>query len=155
MYTQQDLTDIRAQIKRRWLTLIPFAAVLLIAIIVFVILRQEPLTIAATILLGALLIAGYDLFIKPLRCYERMLNGVLNGPNHVMDDGAFAHLDEQISMVEGVAYYAMTVSCTDEKGKPAEHLYYLDAQKARPDFAVGTPLHIIYHDRTLRLVEAR
>lgn len=153
MYTEQDLEAIRAQKKRRWWGLAVPAAICLVVVIVSVAMRQQLLTDVATILLGVILIAGYDLLIKPLRCYERHLNDILHGRTHELTDCMFDHLDEEVSVVDGVSYYGMTVICEEEPGKPYDRLFYYDAQKPRPNLTKGTPLRLIYHDRELGLVE--
>lgn len=154
MYTQQDLTDIRNQAKKRWIVLAIPMALCIIGVVISLIVRIEILTDVFSILFGVLLIGGYELFIKPLNCYANMLNGVLNGITHELTDSTFLHLDEDVSMVDGVAYYSFTVQCIDEKNKPYERLFYYDAQKPRISFPVGTPLRLVYHDRSLSLVEA-
>lgn len=154
MYTQQDLTAIRAQAKKRWIMLCIPSALFIVGVIVSLVVRNEIATDVFSLLLGVTLIAGYDLLIKPLNCYARMLDGLLNGITHEITDCTFTHLDEDVSLVEGVAYYGMTVTFIDEKNKPYDRLFYYDAQKPRISFPVGTPLRLVYHDRSLGLVEA-
>jgi len=66
LYTQQNLQDIRQQQKKRWMAVGIPAALLFIGMIVGFILRIEWITIACTAVAGVLLMAGWDLFIKPL-----------------------------------------------------------------------------------------
>lgn len=151
MYTEQDLTNIRSQIKKRWLAIIVPCAVLLALIIVFLIQRNEILTDVLTILLGVTLIAGYDLFIKPLSCYKTHLNNVLHGMTHELV-AEYSSFSEDISLVDGVAYKTLTVVCYDEKNKPYDRMFYYDTEKPLPDFIPGQPLKIIYHDHELASV---
>ena len=119
---------------------------LLIAVLVYsLMVRIEWLTSGSTILILAGLIAAYDLAIKPLVCYRRHLNNVLHG--RVRESTLpFVALGEDVNMVDGVAYRAMTCQDTDGKGRPYDRLFYFDSLKPFPDFAEGEMLHIIHHD---------
>lgn len=163
MYTEQELIDIQKQQKKRWLTLLIPEAILIIAITVVFIVRTQRVLDDTTaqiildilsIIAAAILIGGWGLLIKPLHSYEKYLQGVLFGMSHVIEDGTFAHLDTDISMVDGVACYGLTVSRVNEKQKTYEQLFYYDAQKPRPEFTEGQQLRITYHDRAIRQVEA-
>lgn len=153
MYTEQDLNDIRAQQKKRWTILLIPIAFLLAVLIAAVIVRIELLADAATLLIGILLIAGYDLAIKPLHCYEIHLRNVLHGMTHDLDC-EFSTFSEDISEVDGVNYYTMTVVCHDEKDKPFDRMFYYDVEKPLPAFAPGQKLHLVYHDHELASVTA-
>lgn len=149
MYTMQDLTAIRAQQKKR-LTVMLAPAVLLLGLIVYsVIIRLEWLTSAATVALGVLAIFGYDVLLKPLRCYERLVTDALQGRNHETT-GAFDSISPDISVVDGVRYYAMTLIQQDEEtGDSYERMLYYDADKPLPALAKGTQLKVRYHDRSI------
>lgn len=162
MYTEQELTELRAQKKKRMLCLFIPAALIVIAMAAVLVIRSQRamedtqaqiIVDVLTLLLGVLFIGGWGLFIKPLSCYERHIENLLHGRTHVCEDGTFSHLEEDESMVDGVAYYAMTLHCLDEKKKPYERLFYYDALKPRPDFKEGEPLRVVYHDRFVGQVE--
>lgn len=145
IYTQSDYTAITAQKKKRWVILLIPCAVLLAVLIASFILRIEWLTSAATILIGALLIAGYDFAIKPLRCYQKHLNNCLNGRTRECDL-PFVSLSENIDVVEGVRCRQLLCADVDAKGRPYERLFYFDAEKAFPAVPAGTMMHIVHHD---------
>lgn len=145
LYTEQDLVDVRAQQKKRWLLLALPCALLLAVIIAAVVLRLEVLADAATIIAGALLIAGWDLLIKPLHCYEIHINNVLHGMTHDLEC-EFAGFDPDESLVDGVRYHAMHVTCYDEKDKPYDRMFYFDTEKEQPAFEPGQRISITYHD---------
>lgn len=148
MYTEQELNDLNRQIKRRWLMMLLPLLLMLALIVTALIIRSELMADLATLLLGGLMIFSYETAIKPLLCYRRLLNGLLHGRNHELDC-EYSRIDDEISLVEGVNYWAVTVICDDEK-TPYERLFYLDAQKPRLQLAAGTPVHLVYHDRMLR-----
>lgn len=145
IYSEQDHSVITGQLKKRWLiTAIP--CVLLLAVLVYsLIIRQEWLTTTCTILIGGILIAGYDLFIKPIACYRRHLSDVLYGRARE-STLPFLAVSEDINLVDGVAYRSVTCQDVDGKGRLYERLFYFDAAKAFPDFQAGDMLRIIHHD---------
>lgn len=146
MYTEQDLTAIRQQKSKRWMILGAFCLVLLAAIIYSLIIRSEALTAGLTILVGALLIFFYDLTIHPLHSYEVFLHNVLHGRTRELDC-TYLSTDADISLVDGVKYYALSLQQLDDEGNPFERMLYWDALKPLPQVTPGDALHIVYHDR--------
>lgn len=149
MYTEQDLLSIRKQLKTRW-TILGVVALLFIAAIVYsLIIRVEALTAGLTIAMGAILIFTFDLALKPLHCYAALLDNLLHGRTRELDC-TYHSIDADISLVDGVKYYGMSVLQQDEDGgDPFERLLYWDAQKPIPQLNQGEKLHIVYHDRMI------
>lgn len=145
LYNETDLDAIRQQISKRWTILAIPVAVFLAAMIAGFLLRVEWLAPAGTIAAGALLIFGYDLFIKPLDCYRRHLRNVLYGRVREVEL-PFVALSPDIDLVDGVNCRAMTCADVDGKGRPYDRLFYLDAAKTLPDFKAGEMLRIVHHD---------
>lgn len=151
MYTETDLQSVLAQRKRRWIVLSIPLAVMLAVLVCSLVLRVQWLSIAATIIGGALFIAGHDLFIKPLSKYATHVDNMLHGRKREIDL-PFSSLSQDISVVDGVRYYAMNAADFDEKGKPYERLFYFDAEKTFPGFEEGEMLHIVFHDKEIASV---
>lgn len=148
MYTESDLQAVLGQRKRRWVALLIPVGLLAATLAVSVALRMQWLSIAATIAGGVLLIGGYDLLIKPLSAYATHVDNMLHGRKREIDL-PFTSLSRDISLVDGVRYYAMSASAFDEKGKPYERLFYFDAEKDFPAFQPGEMLHIVFHDKEI------
>ncbi|MBR6029161.1 MAG: hypothetical protein IKP40_08715 [Clostridia bacterium] len=146
MYTDADYTSISAQEKRHVLLLLIPCALFLGLTGWAVAVRNETLTAAASILLGATLIAGWDLFVKPLHSYRKFVDAMLNGKRHTIQ-GAFLRFDEDISVVDNIRFHALHVTCVDDAGKPYERLFYFDAEKPLPEFREGQMLEICFHDK--------
>lgn len=145
LYHEADYTAIVAQQRKRWMILGIPCVIAALVLVVSLVIRLEWLTSAMTILIGVLLIGGYDLTIKPLHCYERHLNNCLHGRTHECEL-AFIRLSENIDEVDGVRFRQMLVADTDAKGRPYERLFYFDAEKTFPDVQEGDMLHIVHHD---------
>ena len=148
MYQEEELTALRRQIvQRQRLVIIP-AVILAAGIAASAIRRSEGIAVALTILLGALLIFAWDLFLKPLRCYEKHMNQMLHGRLHEVE-GIWGGMGEDISLVDGVRYHSVTLTCEDEPGKPYERLMYYDAEKERPAVFRGQRVRVTYSDRQI------
>lgn len=145
IYTEADYAAIRQQKNKRWIALAIPCAVLLAVLVYSLVIRLEWLTSAATIIIGAILIAGYDFAIKPLACYQKHLNNCLHGRTRECDL-PFISLSENIDMVDGVRCRQLLCADEDAKGRPYERLFYFDAQKEFPDVKEGDMLHITHHD---------
>lgn len=145
IYAENDRIAIRKQIDKRWLILSVPCAVLLAVLIYSLVVRIEWLTSATTILIGVILIAGYDLAIKPLRCYEKHLNNCLHGRTRECDL-PFIKLSENVDVVDGVHFRQLLCADEDAKGRPYERLFYFDAEKEFPAAKEGDLLHIVHHD---------
>ena len=145
IYSQEDLDAINRQIRQRWLAVILPCAALLAGVVVSLIFRVEAVTTICTILIGVLLIFCYDLLIKPLCCYRKLLKNVLYGRVHEAKL-PFVALSEDVNMVDGVACHQLICEDFDAKGRPYERLFYFDAEKTCPEFQAGDRLHIVHHD---------
>lgn len=153
MYQEEELAALRQQIgKRRAMVFLP-AAILAAGAVAAAITRREGLTDLLTILTGALLIFAWDLLLRPLQCYEKHVDQMLHGRLHEAE-GVWNGLGEDVSLVDGVRYYPVTLTCEDEPGKPYERLLYYDVEKERPAVFRGQRVRVTYSDRQIAAVKA-
>jgi len=145
IYTEADFLAITRQQRKRWLLIAIPCLILLIPLVAGLLIRVEWMTSVSTILIGVVLIAGYDLAIKPLHCYEQHLNNSLHGRTRECEL-PFLRLSENIDLVDGVRYRQFLCSDTDGKGRPYERLFYFDALAEFPQVNEGDMLHIVHHD---------
>lgn len=145
IYSPEDVSAVKEQIRRRWLAVGAPCVVLLAVLIVSLVLRVEAVTTVSTILIGTILIFCWDMFIKPLSCYRKYLESVLYGRTHeaVLP---FIALSEDVNVVDGVPCRSLTCQDVDAKGRPYERLFYFDAQKTFPAFEQGDMLRVTHHD---------
>ncbi len=152
LYSEADYEAIRAQLKKRLLALGGVLAVFLAAVIWTLVLdnhkenRPEVLTTVFAVLGGFVLIFGWDMLIRPLRCYEKHLAGALHGRSHetVME---FSRRNEELSVVEGVTYRDLIFLGEPDKHGDRERLFYWDAQLPDPPFTPGQQVTLSYYDR--------
>lgn len=145
IYTEADYSAIRQQMKKRWTILLIPIAVLLAVLVYSLVIRVEWLSSAATIVIGVILIAGYDFAIKPLRCYARHLDNALRGRTRECDL-PFVSLSENVDVVDGVRYRQLLCADVDGKGRPYERLFYFDADKEFPAAQEGDMLHLASYE---------
>lgn len=145
IYSETDYTAIVKQQRSRWLGIALPCLLLAVLLVTGLLTRMEWLTTVSTILIGVILIAGYDLLIKPLHCYESHLDNCLHGRTRECEL-PFIRLSENIDLVDGVRYRQLFCADTDAKGRPYERLFYFDAEKSFPAAEEGDLLHIVHHD---------
>ena len=148
MYTEQDFLDIRAQARRRFITLSIPAALLLAGVVVSFLYRVRWLTMGLTILLGAFAIFAYGLLLYPVVAYGRHLDDVLHGRVRSLT-GAFKEMEESAVIREGVYYYPMMLNVGDMEDPEDDRLFYYDANLPRPDWKKGETLTVTAHDKAL------
>lgn len=148
MYTQAELQSIQQQQSKRWKVLLLPCAILLTTILFSFLLRLQWLSVAATIALGVLLIAGRDLVIRPLAYYEKHLKTCLQSATRVCEL-PFISLSDTVVVLDGVAFRELLCRDTDTRGRACERSFYFDAQKAFPEIQTGDVLHIVHHGMTV------
>lgn len=148
MYTEKDYTDIRAQLRRRLLIFaLPLLAAM-IGLIVAACFRIQWLVIGGTLLVGAVSIFCYGLFLQPVRAYSRHLNNVLHGRVRKLT-GAFKEMEEGTVIRDGVHYYPMLLNVGNMDSPEDDRLFYYDANLSRPDWKVGEMLTVTSHDKAV------
>jgi hypothetical protein len=148
MYTQDDiLANSREKAVRMRIILIP-AALLLAGVIVSVIFRLEWLSDLLTILLFVELFFLYEMKLKPIVAYGRMLDGCVNGKRHEYT-GELKALGEDLCTVDGVSYYPVTLCVGSYRNEDDDRLLYFDASKKPPRELVGGNVTFMVHDKTV------
>jgi len=145
IYTEADFLAITRQQRKRWLLIAIPCLILLIPLVAGLLIRVEWMTSVSTILIGVVLIAGYDLAIKPLHCYEQHLNNCLHGRTRECDL-PFIRLSENVDVVDGVHFRQLLCADVDGKGRPYERLFYFDADKTFPQVQEGDMLHLVHYE---------
>ena len=145
LYTETDFSDISRELKKRWVYLLLPCALLAALLVFSLVIRVEWLTTASTIVAGVILIAGYDFFIKPVRCYRQHLDRALHGRTR-QSELPFLAISEDVNLVDGVSFRSLTCQDVDGKGRPYDRLFYFDAMKPFPDYKPGEVLRVTHYD---------
>jgi len=153
LYTEQNLSDLRGQIRRRVFILLGVALFSAGLVLLTLIMdnrrdhRPEVWTTLAVIFAGASVIFIYDLMIRPLTAYARHMDASLHGRVHEASV-IFDRVDgEEISLVDGVRFYSLVFLGDPDKHGDRERMFYWDAELPLPSFAPGQEVSVTYYDR--------
>ena len=152
LYTEQNLTDLRKQIRKRMLVFFTIFAFAVAVITVLLVQdnhkenRPEMLTTAAVILFGCAMIGFYDLAIHPLRSYAKHIDTSLHGRCHDVSV-LFDHEKEESSVVDGVVYRELIFLGDADKHGDRDRTFYWDREIPVPDFHQGQEVSVRYYDR--------
>ena len=148
MYTERDLQDINQQFKRR-LTIYAVPATLLIAaIVVSLVYRNELATELLFIALGALSIFCWGLYLSPVHAYRKYVKSLLRGRNRT-NVGYFKGFDDEIVERDGVKLIPFLINVGNKQDELDDRLFYLDANLPTLEWQVGDLLAITSQDKAV------
>lgn len=135
-YSEQDLRDNAAQMRRvLWQTGIPSLA-LLAALIATLVARMQWLTVLITVLWGGLILLLWEMKISPVRAYRKHLNGVFTGLRRSAE-GRVVSLSEEAAYQDGVLFDNLIINNDPKMNPEGERLFYVDRCKQRPPLVPG------------------
>ncbi len=153
MYTQDDFTQVKSILKKRWwITAAPAAVILLAAIAVFVagrIARSGQMwmvTAALTVLGGVYFLFFYGVYVRPALLYKNHVNYMLNGRKRETT-GIFKAFSDDVSDKDGIDCYAMLVNVGERDDAEDDRLFYFDVQKPKPQIPLGTRVTVESNDK--------
>ncbi|MDD2647271.1 MAG: hypothetical protein PHI27_01305 [Eubacteriales bacterium] len=148
MYTQEDIqANSRAQARMIRFALVP-AVLLLAGVVVSVVFRVEWLSDLLTILMLSELFFLYEMKIKPIVSYGRMLSGCVDGKKHEYT-GELKNIGTELCTVEGVSYHPVTLCVGKLRNEDDDRLLYFDAEKQPPTELIGSNVTFTVHDKTI------
>ena len=152
LYTEQNLADLKKQIRKRMILLFIFLAAALVLTVATLLMddhrenRPEIITTLVVVLSGCAVIFIYDLLIHPLRAYSRHIDTSLHGRSHEVTV-IFDHISAEDSVVDGVAYRDLIFLGDPDKHGIRERMFYWDLELPLPDFTQGQEITLRYYDR--------
>ena len=149
LYSREKLEAVTGQLKRRGIVLAVISGVLLAAVIWSFVIRAEWLSMVAVILIGIVLIFGWDVLCKPLYLYAKMVRNALEGRSHEAEL-VFSHVEPETSLVDGVACHSLVFEGEAEKHGIKEQMYYWDKEIPLPDFREGESVKIRYSGKIIQ-----
>ena len=148
MYTQSDLEEISAQLRRRiglWtLPQLPLMAALIYTLII----RHQMLTTAVSVLMGWIAIFAAGISIAPVAAYRKFLRGLIIGRKREMS-GIFKGFDQDTVMRDKVRYVPLMLNVGDIDEPKDDRLFYWDTNLPLPDWQLGDKLWISSHDKSV------
>ena len=159
MYSDKDLQEINALIKKRLLlTLVPALTILTIAVVIFVygqLNRSEHLwmvTSALSLIGGCGLLFLYGVYLRPAFIYRRNLRFLLTGRKRVTT-GIFKEISEDVFDRDGMEVFSMLINVGERNDPEDDRLFYYDAYKPLPAMPIGTRVTVTSNDRLVSSME--
>lgn len=153
MYTRQDQQQAAHQTKQRMLTaFVPAAVILIAAVILFIIGRQNrsedmwKVTAALTVLAGAYATFFYGVYAKPMRDYRNHINYMLDGRLRETT-GYLIDFSENLSERNGVECHALMINVGEKDDREDDRLFYYDVKKLPLSVEMGRKVTIVSNDR--------
>ena len=152
LYTEADEKAVHAQLNRRKLVLGLVALPLAVVFVISLIRddgkanRPEWISIVYAILIGAVLIFGWDLFCRPISCYFRHIRSALHDRFREADV-VFDSFGENDSVINGVAFRDLHFLGEADKHGDRSRLFYWDKELPLPSLQKGQEVTVRYYDR--------
>ena len=105
---------------------------------------SQIITIAVTLVIGALIIFIWGMKLTPLLSYRKYLREIHSGLSRDVE-GVVTQLDTETTFRDGLSFYGMIVNVGDLKDPEDERLLYWDAQLGKPPVAVGDKVTVHAH----------
>ena len=153
LYSEKDLQQLSAQLKKRYLALGAVMAVFLAAFIVSMIYRVEWLSIVMFILFFAVAVFVVEMFCLPLHRYKKLITSALTGRTHT-ETLEYEKTEEDSSVVDGVRCRGMIFLGSPDKHGAREQRFYWDEELPLPAFTPGNQITIKYTGRNIIGYEA-
>jgi len=148
LYSQANIDEISAQLKKRY-TIIAIILACLLALIIFSLFpRIEWLTMVAVFLFCAAAIFGIEVFCLPLHRYRKLLISALSGRTHT-GTFEFKETESEASMVEGVRCRGLIFLGEPDKHGSREQRFYWDEEKPLPAFQAGDQITLKYTGKNI------
>ena len=148
LYSEKDLQEISAQLKKRYLFLGCGLAVILALIIWSLIIRVEWFTAVSVFLFCSLAVFVIEMFCIPLHRYRKLISTALTGRTHI-ETLEYKETESEISVVDGVACLGLIFLGQPDKHGTREQRFYWDKEIPLPAFASGDQVTLKYTGRNI------
>ena len=148
LYSEKDIQQLSGQLKKRYLLLGCALAVFLALFVFSMIIRMEWLSVISCFLFFAVAVFVIELFCLPLHRYRKLLVSALTGRTHT-ETVEFERVEEETSLVEGVACRGLLFLGAPDKHGTREQRYYWDAELPLPGFKAGDQVTLKYTGRNI------
>ena len=148
LYSDKDLQQISAQLKKRYAVLGVILAVILGLFIYSLIIRKEWMSIVLFALIGFIAVFVIDLFCLPLQRYKKLVLSALSGRTHT-ESLVYDHAESEPSLVDGVPCLGLIFLGEPDKHGTREQRFYWDARLPVPDFRPGEQVTLKYTGKNI------
>ena len=148
LYSDKDLQQISAQVKKRYAVLGVILAVILGLFIYSLIIRKEWMSIVLFALIGFIAVFVIDLFCLPLQRYKKLVLSALSGRTHT-ESLVYDHAESEPSLVDGVPCLGLIFLGEPDKHGTREQRFYWDRAIPLPAFQSGSQVTLKYTGKNI------
>ena len=148
LYSDKDLQQISAQVKKRYAVLGVILAVILGLFIYSLIIRKEWMSIVLFALIGFIAVFVIDLFCLPLQRYKKLVLSALSGRTHT-ESLVYDHAESEPSLVDGVPCLGLIFLGEPDKHGTREQRFYWDREIPLPTFQSGSQVTLKYTSKNI------
>jgi hypothetical protein len=148
LYADQDLVELKAQLKRRWLSLLLPELALLALLVYTLVVRNKTLTVLCSIAMGCLAVSMLTLWIMPVRRYLLFLQEALQGRHRELE-GKFKGFDHLPVQREGLCFMPFIVNVGNPEEEKDDRLLYWDWNLPLPPWQPAQSLWISSFDKVV------
>ena len=148
LYSDKDLHQISAQVKKRYVVLGVILAVILGLFIYSLIIRKEWMSIVLFALIGFIAVFVIDLFCLPLQRYKKLVLSALSGRTHT-ESLVYDHAESEPSLVDGVPCLGLIFLGEPDKHGTREQRFYWDREIPLPVFQSGSQVTLKYTGKNI------
>ena len=148
LYSENNLLQISAQLKKRYLLLGVFLLIPLALFVWSMVIRLEWLTMVSVFIFFAAAVFVIDLFCLPLHRYKKLIIAALTGRTHT-ETLEYKETESETSVVDGVACLGLIFLGQPDKHGTREQRFYWDREIPLPPFRAGEQVTLKYTGRTV------
>ena len=148
LYSENDVRLITAQLKKRYLLLGCFLALILALFVFSMIIRVEWLSMLLFFLFFASAVFVIELFCLPLHRYKKLLVSALTGRSQI-ETLEYEQAEQEISVVDGVPCCGLLFLGQPDKHGTREQRFYWDRELPLPAFNPGDQVTLKYTGRNI------
>ena len=148
LYSENDLLQISAQLKKRYFLLGAFLLIPLALFVWSLVIRLEWLTMVSVFLFFAAAVFVVDLFCLPLHRYKKLLSSALTGRSHT-ETLEYKETEADPYVVDGVTCQGLIFLGQPDKHGTREQRFYWDREIPLPAFRAGDQVTLKYTGRNI------
>ena len=148
LYSEKDLQEISAQLKKRYIFLGCGLAVILALFIFSMVIRLEWLSMVSVFLFCSLAVFVIEMFCLPLHRYKKLIIAALTGRTHT-ETLEYKETESELSVIDGVTCLGLIFLGQPDRHGIREQRFYWDREIPLPAFTAGGQVTLKYTGRNI------
>ena len=148
LYSEKDLQEISAQLKKRYIFLGCGLAVILALFVYSMVIRLEWLSMVSVFLFCSLAVFVIEMFCLPLHRYKKLIIAALTGRTHT-ETLEYKETESELSVIDGVTCLGLIFLGQPDKHGIREQRFYWDREIPLPAFTAGGQVTLKYTGRNI------